>query len=97
MKRNVDLTENGDFRENPKFYYSPLKKPRFDYSLKKALTELVLTGDSEERLYKQMETSFGSRDNHCDCCGTENPIYFIDKSSLCLRCETQEREVWWKD
>ena len=95
MKRNVDLTENRDFRFKTRGSFAG-ETLGLGNSMS-ASKELFLTGNGFERKCKKEVLSFGVPDNCCDCCGTTNPLKFIGKSSLCVDCEKSEpTSVWWK-
>lgn len=104
MKRNVDLTESRDFKNNNKSFFEYADNP-LDYinlftksfeNIENIQNELVLTGNKLQRESKRDELSFGTANNRCDCCGTEISWKFFN-DSLCNRCNEyhSERKPFW--
>lgn len=100
MKPNVDLTENRIFNHIANnVIFEPMninindKDIIFEEILQELnninsnTTEIIVTGNADERLNARMLQDFGNNNNHCDRCGETIPWKFMNNSGLCDECQ----------
>ena len=95
MKPNVDLTENRKFQslELPNISDEIYTNILYELNcIQSCTTDIILTGNTEDRICKRIALDFSVNNNHCDCCGETIPWKFIGKSSLCDKCLEEMEE-----
>lgn len=95
MKPNVDLTENRKFQslELPNTSDEIYTNILYELNcIQSCTTDIILTGNTEDRICKRIALDFSVNNSHCDCCGETIPWKFIRKSSLCDNCLEEMEE-----
>lgn len=84
-----DLTADGDFTNRISLITNRISFNNNDFTL--SYDELVLTGTTFDRAYKQYILDYESNQNNkCHCCGLHiktRPWDFEENKTLCAKCE----------